>query len=1003
LPTFLESINFPATRVSEESAREKAGGGRPEFWEMVFWWTRKPLIGARCIIASALLDEKASPDDLYKIARLYPYSEKVPHRENPRVPQSLREKFKNVRLLDPFAGFGSIPLEAIRLGIGEVVAVEFLPTAYVFLKAVLEIPKWAVEKGLSEKLIKDVERWGEWVTERLREDPDVKELYDEDVAVYIGTWEVKCPLCNKYTPLIGNYWLARVKGPKGYKGLAWMEPIIVGDRVEIKVVDLNKELNSREISAKVSENVVETHKASYKVPEANIDARSELARCLHCNRVMPGKGDQWHVKRALREWNERLEKYLRGDVLLDELRASPARPRLLVKVKIVGDQLAFEPAVREDEEKLWKALEKLRQMWGDPDIPIEPLPPYGSRGMGGDLKTIIWGLDRWYKHFNPRQLLSLVKLVKLIRETGKRVEQEKVKEGLSEEEAFKYAEAITTYLAMILCKHADWNSMVSGWQLSYLIAAHTLAMRGIAMIWNWGEYNPLSDYRGTWKAMSENIIESLSYLVNAVSGGFSNVKVLLDDATSLSRPKEGDEKFDLVITDPPYRDDVPYTELSDFYYVWLKRALSDAEEGMLKPKFYPEAFFEKMDERGTSFVEVRTQWEKFAPLEISLNLGRAEFFKKVIGVEAGSEKDFIEKLGKAFKRMAELLKDDGLLITYYAHTDPSAWTALVEAGWRRAGLRVSAAYAIATESEQRVTARGKVALDASVVVVWRKGAGDVGLLHEVRRKALEEAVRKVEESIKAVESIRARGSALDINLFLRSLSAVLSVYTSYSKLVPEISSEELVTREVFPLALRGLVEGAHKYAKLEKPLDNYASAYLALKLVTRTVKEADEGARAKKRDKEVEEFRRGRVDRTFASLLGVFGGIGVEALIASKILAREKEELELLEPEPKALTPSEVVKALEVLLREKGVDPSKPELFRTSVDALHYLELKALQLTSDQFKKFFQELEARSPKVSEAVNLARALYSVLPKSDPEHYCCERVLSHLGLLHVGGFA
>jgi putative DNA methylase len=328
---------------------------------------------------------------------------------------------------------------------------------------------------------------------------------------------------------------------------------------------------------------------------------------------------------------------------------------------------------------------------------------------------------------------------------------------------------------------------------------------------------------------------------------------------------------------------------------------------------------------------------------------------------------------------------------------------LVEAGWRKAGLRVSAAYAIATESEQRVTARGKVALDSSVVVVWRKGVGGVGLLHEVRRKALEEAVRRVEESIKAVESSGARGSSLDINLFLRSLSAVLGVYTSYSRLVPEISSEELVTREVFPLALKGLVEGAHKYAKLEKPLDNYASAYLALKLVTRTVKETEEEARAKRREKGIEEFRRGRVDRTFASLLGVFGGIGVETLIASKVLAREKEELELLEPEPKALTPSEVVKALEVLLREKGVDPSRPELFRTSVDALHYLELKALQLTSDQFKRFLQELEAKSPKVSEAVNLARALYSVLPKSDPEHYCCERVLSHLGLLHAGGFA
>jgi putative DNA methylase len=984
----LESINFPATRISKESAREKTGGGRPEFWEMVFWWTRKPLIGARCIIASALLDEKANPDELYKIARLY--SKKVPHRENPQVPQSLREKFKEVKLLDPFAGFGSIPLEAIRLGIGEVVAVEFLPTAYVFLKAVLEIPKWAVGKGLSEKLIKDVKGLGEWITEKLRKDPDVKELYDEDVAVYIGTWEVKCPFCNKYTPLIGNYWLARVKGSKGYKGLAWMEPTIIGDRVEIKVVDLNKELNSREVLANVSENVVEYYKASYKVPEANVEASSELARCLHCNRVMPGKRDQWHVKKALREWNGRLERYLRGDVPLDELRASLARPRLLVKMKIVEDQLVFEPAGKEETEKLWKAAEKLRQMWGDPDIPTELVPTYENRRI-----TPILGADKWYQFFNPRQLLTLVKLVKLIREAGKRVEQEKIREGLSKEEAFKYSEAVTTYLAIALCRHGDFNSVASHWTITWLISNEALAMRGIAMVWNYGEYTPFTlDMTGSWTRNIETIVESLSYLISATSSSPSRTRILLTDATSLSELK--DEWFDVIVTDPPYRDDVPYTELSDFYYVWLKRALSDTEEGMLKPRFYPEAFFEKMDEKGTSFVEVRTQWEKLAPLEISVNPGRAEFFKRVAGVEAGSREDFVEKLGRAFKRMAELLKDDGLLITYYAHTDPSAWTALVEAGWKKAGLKVSAAYAIATESEQRVTARGKVALDASVVVVWRKGTGDVGLLHEVRRRALEEAVKRVEESIKA------RGSSLDINLFLRSLSAVLSVYTSYSKLVPEISSEELVTREVFPLALRGLVEGAHKYAKLEKPLDNYASAYLALKLVTRTVKEADERARTRKREKGVEEFRRGRVDRTFASLLGVFGGIGVETLIASKILAREKEELELLEPEPKALTPSEVMKVLEVLLREKGLDPSKPESFKTSVDTLHYLELKALQLTSDQFKKFFQELKARSLKASEAVNLARALYSVLPKSDPEYYCCERVLSHLGLLHVGGF-
>ena len=340
MPSFLESLRFPATRISEESAREKMGGGRPELWEMVFWWTRKPLIGARCIIAGALLDENTDLHDFYRIVRLD--SEKVPHRENPRV-SHLREKFSKIKLLDPFAGFGSIPLEAIRLGVGEVVAVEFLPTAYVFLKAVLEIPKWAVDEGLGEKLIEDVKKWGEWITKRLKEDPDIKELYDEDVAVYIGTWEVKCPFCNKYTPLIGNYWLARVKEGTGkYERLAWMEPVIINDRVEVKVIDLNKEFGSAKIIAKVSENSVEANRGSYRVPEANVNARNDLARCLHCNRVMPGKRDQWHVKRALQEWNDKLEKYLQGETILEDLKQSPARPRLLVKVKIINNKLTFE-------------------------------------------------------------------------------------------------------------------------------------------------------------------------------------------------------------------------------------------------------------------------------------------------------------------------------------------------------------------------------------------------------------------------------------------------------------------------------------------------------------------------------------------------------------------------------------------------------------------------------------------------------------------------------------
>jgi putative DNA methylase len=955
---------------------------------MVFWWTRKPLISARGIIAAALLDDKVDLFTFYRILRLD--SDKMPHRLNPMIPRDFKEKFSKTRLLDPFAGFGSIPLEAMRLGVGEVVAVEFLPTAYVFLKAVLEIPKWAVERGVADELKKDLEKWGGWIVERLKEDPDIRELYNPDVAVYIGTWEVKCPYCNKYTPLVGNYWLARVSEESGrYSRLAWIEPAVVNDRVEFKVVDLNKQLGVAEIPAKVSGNAVETSRGTYRVPEANIDAKTSWALCLHCNRIMPGKGDEWYVKQALREWNNNLERYLNGEINLDELKQSRARPRLIVKVKVVSKDLEFEPATQEDDEKLWRALEKLRGIWGDPDIPAEPIPAYESRSIW----VVTYGFDKWYKPFNPRQLLTLVKLVKLVREAGKRVEKEKLKQGWSREDAYKYAEAVTTYLAIALLKHADYNTLVNVWNpgsWSWNKVAHSLSMRGIAMQWNWCDVPPLMDLPLTYIGTLKNVIDGLKYLINTVSGNSSRVRVLLDDATSLG--KLGDEKFDLIVTDPPYRDDVPYAELSDFYYVWLKRALGDSDGVSLKPRFYPEAFFECLDTECKSYVEIRTQWERFAPLEISVNEGRADFFKKTVGVEAGSDRDFQEKLARAFKRMAELLRDDGLIVTYYAHTDPSAWEALIEAGWRRAGLRVTAAYVIATESEQRVTARGKVALDASVVVVWRKSVSRVGLLHEVEREALKEAVVRVEEAIKT------RGVTLDINLFLRSLAATLSVFTSYSKLIPEISTKELVEK-AFQIALRGLVEGVYRHAGIERPLDPYASTYLALKVITRPSIEESE---VQKRGRRKAEIKRGRVDRTFASLLGVFSGVSVDNLVAARILTKGKEDLELLEPEPSSLTEPDIKVALEELLREKRVDPARPDTLKTSVDTLHYLELKALQLTAEQFKRLYSELESRNPRVAEAVNLAKALYTVLPKSDPERICCERILQHLGLLKLGGF-
>ncbi|MEM4546578.1 MAG: DUF1156 domain-containing protein [Nitrososphaerota archaeon] len=974
--TFLESDAFPIQRVNESARREKKGGARPPIWEMVFWWTRKPLIGARAIIAGALFPADFDPLEFNRLIRLWP-SLRTPHRKNPIVDQQLREYFAKVRLLDPFAGFGSIPLEAIRLGLSEVVAVELLPTAYVFLKAVLEYPKL-----FGEQLIKDVEQWGRWVLDKLREDPDIRELYDEDVAVYIGSWEVKCPYCKNYTPLVGNWWLARVSkksseeeseeesgARKGiFSRLAWMEPYKVLNLIRVRIVDLNKELNKKEISARVNakQGFVEVFGKTYDVPKANVDARRKTATCLVCNSTIKktGKNKKWYVREALKEYNSILERYLRGEVSLKELLASKARPRILARVRIIGKELEFQPATEEDNEKLWKALEKLRQIWGDPDIPTEPIPPYGN--LGGGLRFPVDIVEKWYQFFNPRQLLTLVKLVKLIREAGKRVEEEKLKQGWDKEKAHKYAKAVTTYLAIALCKYANYDSLVNVWNLS-LIMAHSLSMRGIAMMWNWYESVPWVSWTGTYMRNIDVLVESLQYLINAVSGSSSRVEVVLDDATVLG--KLGNEKFDLIVTDPPYRDDVAYTELSDFYYVWLKRALNDIDEvfGVLRltPKFHREAFF---DELGN---EIETQWKAFALREVSENEGRIKYF----GVKKSALEHFKYLLAESFKAMVSRLADNGLLVTYYAHTSPDAWEALLEASWLGSKMRITAAHAIVTESAESIVARGKIRLDMAIVAVWRKGVKGEALVDEVYASA-------VEECSKGALSYRKAGFN-GVNLFVAVLGKVLSYFTQYERLIGlKVSGgnlvKELVENYIYPATAEAI---ARLYGAVGARLSPTSMFYLMAKVLV--------GRRAR-------QVRR-TLDRTTAIILALGTRSYLEELEEKKIIARSKENYILLEPRWGVRSARE---AIEDTLNARGLKPYAPSL-STAIDVLHMLEYYAIALPRDEFRRRADDIKRKTPTLfDEAVNLAKILAQGLPSEDLERELAKQVVEALGIKGSG---
>jgi len=979
---FIESPNFPVREANQASASEKLGGGRPDYWEMVFWWTRKPLAGARAVIASTVLPDTISPNEFVYRLRL---GEKTAHRHNPSVDPWI-ERFKKIKLLDPFAGFGSIPLEAVRLGVGEVVAVELLPTAYIFLKAVLGYPKWAVDRGLGKKLIEDVKKWGEWITQQLKSDPDIKELYDEDVAVYIGSWEIKCPHCGKWIPIVGNWWLARVRrgapeeegeeeeetgSRRGEFGrLVWMEPIKLDNEISIKVADLNKELNRRTIRASVNTRAGTVEVAegargtTYRVPQPNIDAKREVATCLHCgNQIRKGKTN-WYIKEALREWNTRLEQYLSGAITLEELlNESPARPRLLVKVKVVNGDLVFESATKEDNEKLWKALEKLKAMWGDPDIPTEPIPEYENRRI-----TPILGVKQWYQFFNPRQLLTLVKIVKLIREAGKRVEEEKLKQGWSKEDAYRYAEAVTTYLAIALVNHVRHNSLMTSVEPTAKFIAHALAFRGIAMTWNWVEEIPYIDIIGSFTRSIRFIIDGLSYLISAVSGSPSRVRVLLDDATALS--ELGDERFDVIVTDPPYRDDVPYAELSDFYYVWLKRALSDVVDvggvSVRRPRFLAEAFF---DEFGN---EIETQWKAFSSREVSEVKGRANIFGPVDAggrsIPVGSFEHFKYLLSESFKAMASKLVDGGVIVTYYAHTSPDAWEALLEAGWVGTGLMVSAAHALVTESPQRVTARGATTLDMSIVVVWKGRASGEALADEVYAKAIEVCANEATKYRKAGYS--------GVNLFVSVLGCTLSQFTQHKRIIGVKSLGELVEKYIYPATAAAI---ARSLTGAEAKLSPASQFYLLAKVLI------DRGRRLRR-----------RLDRTSATILSIGTRTTIDQLRALRVVERADGDLVLLEPEQAR----DIRTSIEGLLREKNIDPTIT-LFRTAIDALHVLEYLAITMSSDELRRRVDEFRARNAGlIDEAIEITKILVLALPEEEVERRLAQSLLDALGI-RVGG--
>ncbi|MEM4035627.1 MAG: hypothetical protein QXU97_03330, partial [Fervidicoccaceae archaeon] len=413
-----------------------------------------------------------------------------------------------------------------------------------------------------------------------------------------------------------------------------------------------------------------------------------------------------------------------------------------------------------------------------------------------------------------------------------------------------------------------------------------------------------------------------------------------------------------IVTDPPYRDDVPYAELSDFYYVWLKRILRD---------YHPEAF------------KHRTQWEALSLREITYNEGRVKHFLGKSGPEY-----YTELLGKAFETMEKRLKKDELLVVYFAHTSPRAWLELVEAGWRRTQLALTKTWVLHTESEERVTARGKTALKTSIIATWRvKDCGEAEL-----RTVSEEVRSRVRELLSKVK--------LDgTDLYFAAFSTALSVYTSYRairkaigayastedivKQAMRIASEELVGDEAAKLSPISLA-----YALIKRLHAGEATVLLSSQeLITLGYSVLGDVAESKKKLGE----------KLHEVLVKERAITPVNTESKGSKVAKQKTYV-LLSPssdDPEELKRIAGLRKLDLV--KLGVrEDSRVRELSNALDVLHILEYEVTQ-TFSEFKVVYEELSSKYPHlVEEAVALARALARI--RSDPEASLCSRVISIL---------
>ena len=594
-PKKLIEVALPLDVINIASAREKAmRHGQPS--NLHRWWARRPLAAARAVIFSQMVNDPSwkwelehpldVPPSHLKASwaaarkRLFQIIEDLVLWENNNneaiLEKARAEIWKSWRetcevnkehpqarelfdpttlpgLHDPFAGGGAIPLEAQRLGL-EAYASDLNPVAVLINKAMIEIPpkfkdrapahpNARAEKSLIARqwqgtrgLVEDVKRYGMQIrdeafkrighlypsveiTDALTKDrPELKPLLGKKLTVLAWIWArtVKSPnpaFSHVSVPLASSFVLCNKAGKKAY-----VSPSIAGDSYSFTVTLGEPPAEARE-GTKL--------------------ARGCKFRCLLSNTPIP----EAHVKSEAMAGNM-------GARLMAIVAEGP-RGRVYLPPSLEHQQIAEAVSSKDSASSI--------------HVPIA----YEPRA----LWCLLYGLDHFDKLFTHRQLVALTTISDLIIETAASIRRDAAGAGMPDDDigledggcgARAYADAVVVFLGIALSKAADSNNSLCPWEPVAQCSRQLFGRQGIPMVWDFAEANPLHDSSGGLQTNLEGSLRAIDcFATSGVPGHSAQFNAACQD---VSRGK-------VISTDPPYYDNIGYADLSDFFYVWLRRAL----------------------------------------------------------------------------------------------------------------------------------------------------------------------------------------------------------------------------------------------------------------------------------------------------------------------------------------------------------------------------------------------------------------------------------------------